>query len=213
MKLRWHGHDCFEITDGITIVTDPHDGKAIGIRPPQVRADLVLVSHDHFDHNCVRIVKGANTEVVTTSGKTHRMGVEIVGIPSFHDDEGGAKRGQNIIFKFAHNGITFCHLGDLGHVLDDDAVGRVGNVDILFLPVGGVFTIDADKAWEVLDRLRPRIAVPMHYRVGGLSLHINPVKPFLDKAGENRVVWVGNEVDSLSAEELPDEQEIWVFSL
>lgn len=214
MLIRWHGHSCFEVSsDGdATIVTDPHDGKSIGIKPPAVQADIVLMSHDHFDHNCDRIVQGADKKSVTKPGSQTVKGIPILGVESWHDREDGRKRGRNIIFRFEVDGMRLCHLGDLGQVLDDGQVSKLGAVDVLFIPVGGTFTLDADMAWEVVRKLKPRVIVPMHFRVGGLSLSIAPVDGFLDKADKDSVVRVGNEVE-LTADELPGNQEIWVFSL
>jgi len=214
MLIRWHGHSCFEIggDNGVTLVTDPHDGKSIGIRPPAVQAGIVLMSHDHFDHNCERIVQGTDRRSVTKAGSHNIKGIPILGVQSWHDQEEGKKRGQNIMFKFEVDGLVLCHLGDLGQVLDEEQVRKLGEIDILFIPVGGTFTLDADMAWKVVKMLKPRIVVPMHFRVGGLSLSIAPVDGFLEKAGKDSVVKVGNEVE-LAREDLPDEQEIWVFSL
>lgn len=124
----------------------------------------------------------------------------------------GAKRGDNILFKFTLGGINFCHLGDLGHVLDGDLLKQIGNVDILFVPVGNVFTIGPKEAWEVIHTIKPAVAIPMHYRVGGLSLSIKPVEPFLDFVDEDSIVRVGNEID-FESEDLPGEFEVWVFTL
>ncbi len=211
MKVRWHGHSCFEIGDGITIVTDPHDGKSIGIKPPVVKADIVLLSHDHFDHNCVRVVKRLNTKVVRSVGLTKKNDVKIKGFSSYHDDVGGAKRGENIIFRFTVGGMNFCHLGDLGHTLDDATVSELGSIDVLFIPVGNVFTIGPREAWELLKKIKPRVAIPMHYRVGGLSLSIKPVDPFLENAGVESIVRIGNEIE-FEKEDLPETMEVWVFT-
>jgi len=214
LLIRWHGHSCFEIgsEDAITIVTDPHDGKSIGIRPPVVAANIVLMSHDHFDHNCERVVQGLDKKLVTKAGSHSIKGVPIVGIPSYHDEEDGKKRGENVIFKFELEGLRFCHLGDLGQVLDESQISKIGQVDVLFIPVGGTFTLDADMAWKVIEAIKPRVIVPMHFRIGGLSLSIAPVDGFLAKAKPDNVVRVGNEVE-MTSDDLPDEQEIWVFSM
>jgi L-ascorbate metabolism protein UlaG (beta-lactamase superfamily) len=210
MKIVWHGHSCFEVKDGATVVTDPHDGKSIGIKPPLARADVVLVSHDHYDHNCVRIIKGEPT-VVKEPGERLVKGIAVVGVSTFHDQEGGAKRGRNVVYRFVMDGIRFCHCGDLGHVLTDEQIRAIGPVDILFVPVGGVFTIDGEGARALVKKLNPRVAVPMHYRWGGLSISIHPLETFLNSIPEDMVVRVGNEVDFIQ-EDLPPSTEIWVFS-
>jgi L-ascorbate metabolism protein UlaG (beta-lactamase superfamily) len=214
LLIRWHGHSCFEIGDEneITIVTDPHDGKSIGIKQPQVVGDIVLMSHDHFDHNCERIVQGLDKKLVTKAGTQTVKGIPITGVSSFHDEEEGKKRGENIIFRFELEGVRFCHLGDLGELLDEGQLSKIGEVDVLFIPIGGTFTLDAKGAWKVIKAIKPRVIIPMHFRVGGLSLSIAPVEGFLEKAKPESVVKVGNEIE-LTREDLPEEQEVWVFSL
>jgi len=210
MRIVWHGHSCFEIRDSVTMVMDPHDGKSIGIKPPLVKAEIVLVTHDHFDHSCVRIVKGDPTVVREAGDRTVR-GIKLTGIPTFHDQEGGAKRGRNIIFRFEVDGVVFCHCGDLGHALTDEQVKAIGPVDILFVPVGGVLTIDGMGARDLVARLKPKIAVPMHFRCGGLSISVQPVEPFLEGLPEESILRVGNEIDFMK-EDLPASTEYWVFS-
>ena len=211
--MRWHGHSCFEVDGSVKVVTDPHDGKSIGLAPPKVRADLVLVSHDHFDHNCYSVVRGTDSSLVSKPVLTVEKGVRIEGITVNHDTDGGRKRGKVIIFKFELDGVSFCHLGDLGHILDETTVDKIGPVDILFVPVGDTFTIGPQTAKEVVDAVAPKIAVPMHYRVPGLGLSIQPVQKFLDAVRGMRVRQVGNEVE-FSREDLPESgTEIWVFSI
>jgi L-ascorbate metabolism protein UlaG (beta-lactamase superfamily) len=196
----------------VRVVTDPHDGRSIGIAPPKVKGDLVLISHDHYDHNCSRLVSGPESAVLSKPIMTVERGVRVEGIESFHDEAGGAKRGPNIMFRFEMDGTTFCHMGDLGHPLDETQLDRISGVDFLFIPVGDVFTIGPETAKTILDQVRPRVAVPMHYRAGGLSLSVKPLENFLDICPKDSVVKVGNEVD-FSDEDLPRPgTEIWVFS-
>ncbi|UCD13173.1 MAG: MBL fold metallo-hydrolase [Thermoplasmatales archaeon] len=211
LQIRWHGHACFELTNDVTIVTDPHDGKSIGLPPPCVAGDIILVSHDHFDHNSVKSVEKGDSKVVTDGRKRTISNVEINGFESYHDECLGEKRGKNIIFKFTCNDITFCHLGDLGHELDGRTVQQIGNVDILFVPVGGTYTVDSERAWKIINTIKPKITIPMHFKIEGLSLPISSVDPFLEK-NMYKILKVGNEID-IEKEELPKEHEIWVFTL
>ena len=211
LQIRWHGHACWEITNNVTLVTDPHDGKSIGIPAPGVTGDIILVSHDHYDHNSIKSVEKEGSKIVTDERKRNISDVEIRGIRSFHDECEGAKRGKNIMYKFTVNEIKFCHLGDLGHELDDDTVQKIGDVDILFLPIGGTFTVDDEQAWNVINMIKPKIIVPMHYKIGGLSLPIAGIDPFLER-NKYRILKVGNEID-IEKEDLPTEPEIWTFTL
>jgi len=212
LQIRWHGHSCFEITNDLTLITDPHDGKSIGIPAPNVQGDIILVSHDHFDHSSgIKLVEKEGSKIVTDGRKRNISNIEISGVESFHDENSGSKRGENVIYKFIMNGIKFCHLGDLGHELDDSTVNKIGSVDILFIPVGGNFTIDDKKAWNIIRKIKPKIIIPMHYKIGGLSLSIAGLDPFLEQS-KYKINYVGNEID-IEKEDLPNEPEIWTFTL
>ncbi|MEF8880051.1 MAG: MBL fold metallo-hydrolase [Candidatus Thermoplasmatota archaeon] len=211
LQIRWHGHACFEITDAVTVVTDPHDGRSIGIPAPNVAADIILVSHDHYDHNSIKTVEKNNSRAVRDSRKRNIDNVEIKGVNSYHDKAQGEKRGSNIIYKFVVDGITFCHLGDLGHNLDDETVDKIGEMDILFIPVGGNFTIDGREAWKVIEKLSPKIVVPMHFKIGGLSIPIAGLEEFMEE-NKYKVFKVGNEIQ-INKEDLPEEPEVWTFTL
>jgi len=211
LQIRWHGHACWEITNEKTLVTDPHDGRSIGIPKPNVKGDIILVSHDHYDHNSVKTVEKSGSKLIKDGRKRNINNIEIKGVDSFHDEAGGSKRGNNIMFRFNMGDIIFCHLGDLGHDLDEDAVDKIGKVDVLFIPIGGNFTIDADKAWDVIKKINPKIVIPMHYKIGGLSLPIAGIDPFLEK-NKYKLLHVGNEID-IEKEDLPEEPEVWTFTL
>jgi len=208
MILRWHGHACFELQSDFTLVIDPHDGRSIGLPPPVASADLVLVSHEHFDHNQARIVRGLRSRVIDTSGQHQFQGHAIRGIPAFHDEEQGAKRGSIVMFRFELQGISFLHTADLGHY-PAEQLDLMRGCDLLFLPVGGVFTIDAAMAWRVARAVGPRVVVPMHYRYGSLTLAIDDVQPFLDTSPWP-VVDLGSEME-LEQEDLPAQPEVWRF--
>ena len=212
LQIRWHGHACWEITNDITLVTDPHDGKSIGIPAPSgVAGDIILVSHDHYDHNSVKSVEKEGSKVVTDGRKRNLLDVDIRGVDTFHDEDKGSKRGENIIYKFEMDGIKFCHLGDLGHEIDSETVEKIGEVDILFVPIGGTFTVDDKQAWNVIKTINPKIIVPMHYKIGGLSLPIAGIDGFLAQ-NRYKVISVGNEIE-IDKEELPSEPEVWTFTL
>lgn len=167
MILRWYGHDWFTLTleNGKVIATDPHAG--LSYPEPSLRADVCTVSHHHYDHDAVSKLRGSPM-VIDRPGRYHPLdGVEIVGVETAHDDAGGQKRGQNVVFSIRAEGLNVVHLGDLGHLLDQKQRSALGSVDVLLVPVGGTYTIDAKQAVEQVGRLRPKVAVPMHYQTAG----------------------------------------------
>lgn len=209
MKIKWYGHSCFVFTasDGTRLVTDPFDGS-IGYKIPRVEADIILVSHDHYDHNYIEAISG-DPVIVNTPGSHNVRGVHINGISTFHDDMKGGKRGSNIIFVFKMDGLNVCHLGDLGHILLREHVEKIGPVDVLHIPVGGTFTIDAAAAQEVVSQLKPRVIIPMHFKTQDVSLPIAPVDDFIERMGG------GEELNScfveITSETLPVDQKIIVL--
>lgn len=209
MRITWHGHSCFEINDTIDLVVDPHDGTSLGLRRPDPTADIVLVSHDHFDHNRFDIVSTKETDIVTSHGTHHVRDIEIIGIEAFHDRKQGDVRGKIVMFKFTIDGIRCLHVGDLGHPLDSATLKRFGEIDILFIPVGGTFTLNAGEAVELMAALDPIVTIPMHYHIPGLTLSIDPVGPFLTQCNVP-VLKVGDGIDFI-AEDLPDHPEVWLF--
>ena len=183
MKIKWLGHSCFKITNskGIRILTDPFDDN-VGYKIPSVEADIITISHSHYDHNFVDCVKG-NFEVVNKVGNFYVKDVPILGVHTFHDNEDGIKRGDNIVYIFEMDGMRICHLGDLGHILTNEQVEMIGKVDFALIPVGGNYTIDADVALEVLDQLKPKVIIPMHYKTPVIKAVIEKVDNFIGKIG------------------------------
>jgi len=213
MIIRWHGHSCFEITDNIAVITDPHDGKSLGLPSPILKGDVILVTHEHFDHSCTRIVKG-DYKLINREGVSRYNNIKFQGIRTFHDHEKGAKRGTNLIYKFNMGGFEFAHLGDLGCYPDEKVVSLLENIDILFIPAGNVFTLSLPEAWKLINECKPKIVIPMHYRIGGLSMSIRPVDPdFLSmKPEEMEVIRVGNQVE-IEPEDIPQSPQLWIFSM
>jgi len=184
MIVAWLGHSCFllEGKDGISLLLDPFHEDEVGYGLPPVQADIVLISHDHLDHNNA-FAAGRDAEVISGPGKHNCLGMDILGIESYHDADSGRLRGANTIFCFVLDGMRVCHLGDLGHALNRDQVKAIGAVDLLFLPVGGRYTIDAAGANVVMRQLNPAVAVPMHYQTSALSFALDPVDGFLKGKG------------------------------
>jgi L-ascorbate metabolism protein UlaG (beta-lactamase superfamily) len=181
MKIKWLGHASFLIRsgDGVTVITDPYAvGGGIDYSPIKETADIVVVSHDHSDHNNVAAVQG-KPEVVKGAGTKTVKGIEFKGIATSHDASQGAQRGPNTVFCFTVDNLRLCHLGDLGHPLSPAQVTEIGAVDILFVPVGGFFTIDAAVASHVCDQLKARIVIPMHFKTPKCGYAIAGVDDFL----------------------------------
>jgi len=179
VKIRWLGHACFliELPDGKTIITDPFDRK-LGYPEPAVPADIVTVSHQHFDHNAVEVVPG-KPDVVQKEGRHSPGGIAVTGVLSHHDPVKGSLRGRNIIFIIEAGGLRICHLGDLGHVLDKKQLGEIGAVDVLLIPVGGHFTVGPAEAARVTGQLGPKYVVPMHYKTDYIDFPITGPDEFL----------------------------------
>lgn len=169
MDIVHIGHSSFKISGkAASVVTDPFTTQSTGLKYPNISATIVTVSHHHGDHDSVDQVSGVK-KVFDKPGEYEVEGISIIGIQSFHDDKSGAERGNNTIFVFEIDGFRVCHLGDLGHKLSEEQVNAIGDIDILLIPIGGVYTIDSKTAVEVVQSIEPRIVIPMHYKVSGMN--------------------------------------------
>jgi L-ascorbate metabolism protein UlaG (beta-lactamase superfamily) len=211
MKLKWLGHSCFLITSetGLRIITDPYpQGSGLNYSPINEAADIVTVSHDHFDHNNISSVPG-KPEVITGNGVKNVKGIQFKGIATHHDESQGKERGTNTIFCFSVDGIKLCHLGDLGHRLSKGQIAEIGALDILFIPIGGVFTIDAKMASTVSDDLKPKVVIPMHCKTHKCDWPLNTIEDFL--AGKKNVKKLNSSETEFKAGKLPEATEIVVL--
>ncbi len=189
MIIQYYGHSCFKIITkpsgrgqgDVNIFLDPFD-KSIGLRPPQGSADLVLSTHDHFDHNNVSALKGEPI-VIDIPGEYSVKGVNIIGIQTFHDEKEGAERGLNTVFILESEDLRICHLGDLGAELDAKQLDLIDGVDILMVPIGGKYTINYKKAVDVIKKIEPKIIIPMHYKMKGTTADIDDEKKFCGEIG------------------------------
>ncbi len=193
-------------------MTDPFSSSMVGLKFPKTEATIVTVSHEHDDHNNVPAVSGS-PYVVRGPGEYEIQGVSIVGIPSFHDDVNGSKRGKNTIYRIEIDGVVVTHLGDLGHALTTQQVDALDGVDVLLVPVGGVYTIDANQAVSVINGLDPKIVIPMHYHRPALNQQVfgtlMPVAAFTKEMGKEEVVPVSKL--SISRDKLPTELHVVVL--
>ena len=206
MKIQYLGHSCFKLTEstGTTIITDPY--KGIGYELPKgLKADAVTVSHSHFDHNHVKAI-GGHPRVLDKEGFYELPGVEITGIKSYHDNQGGRQRGENIIYKFRMDGLEVCHLGDLGEECSSELLEMILPVNILLIPVGGTYTVDAELAKEYVDRIMPEIVIPMHYKTRSLNLDLDKADAFLDLFDDEETEISGLDTLEFSREDLTEEK-------
>lgn len=177
INIKWFGHSMWKIwNDQISLITDPF--TAIGYKlPSHETADIVLSSHDHFDHNNFSLIKG-DPAIFNQPGIYQHKGIKITNFPVWHDDTEGSQRGANLLMKFSLAGKNFLHCGDLGHIPEQEVITKLGNIDILFVPIGGFYTIDADQAKQLIDLLSPVITFPMHYKTAVLDFPIASAEPF-----------------------------------
>ncbi len=187
MDISWLGHSCFRIRGRqATIITDPYSpdyGYSLG----KPTARIVTVSHQHPGHSYTQGVSG-EFRVVRGPGEYEISGVLIIGITTFHDSERGVTRGKNTVYLMEVDEVTICHIGDLGHVLTADHLEQIEHVDVLLVPVGGVSTINAATATELVRQLEPKVVIPMHYRTEVLDRGLAPVDEFLREMGLKDIV-------------------------
>lgn len=189
MKITWLGHSSFKLEEstGTTVVTDPYH-PYVGYEMPEVTADIVTVSHGHKDHNHLEAVKG-NPEVLNHAGAYDISGVHILARRTYHDSKNGAARGEDLVFKFRMDGVDICHMGDIGEECNAMLVESLAPVNVLMIPVGGTYTIDAEQAKEFVDRIMPDVVIPMHYKTRDCAFDIARLNEFLDLFDDEDVVY------------------------
>lgn len=214
MKIKWYGHAAFNLTtqDGTRIIIDPYQsgafGGALSYGKIQDEADIVLISHDHDDHNYTKDIKGKYV-IINSAGEKTIKNVKIKAIPAYHDPSKGSERGKNLIFVIEADGLKVAHAGDLGHTLSKDTVKEIGTIDILLLPVGGFYTIDPREATKVMEDIRPLVTIPMHFKTDKCNFPIVNVDEFT-KNKKNVKKLDSTEV-TITKETLPKESEIYVL--
>ena len=187
MEITWLGHSCFKLKGKqSTVITDPFS-PAIGYTLGKVTADIVTVSHPHPGHSYVQGVAD-EPRILKSPGEYESGGVLTVGVHTFHDNEKGAQRGKNTVFVIDVDDVMICHLGDLGHVLTAEQVAEINGVDVLLIPVGGVSTIDAVQAAQVVRQLEPKIIIPMHYKTEAEKKDLETAERFLKEMGVKEAV-------------------------
>jgi L-ascorbate metabolism protein UlaG (beta-lactamase superfamily) len=177
LDVTWLGHGCFRLRGrSAAVVTDPYP-PAIGLKLQRLDADLVTVSHGHENHSYTQVMR--DSYEIRGPGEYEVAGVSVIGVPSFHDAEKGARQGRNTIYLIEIDDVRVCHLGDLGHSLDDTEAEAIASPDVLLVPVGGRNAINAAQAAELVRQLEPRFVVPMHYAIPGLKVELDSLDRFL----------------------------------
>lgn len=170
MEITYLGHSCFKLKNkaGLVLFIDPFRGEMVGEVLPKDVADVLLISHDHDDHNAREVITGAvnrtETFVIDKEGEYEIAGVLIAALKTYHDKVNGEERGKNLIFSIVTDNINIVHLGDLGHKLSASQVERLGSVDVLIAPVGGEFSLSADEALDIVKEISPSYFIPMHFK-------------------------------------------------
>ena len=211
MKLQYLGHASFRIISemGTTIVCDPYKSDWVGFDMARIRCDVVTISHHHADHDCMDSIIGSPAELdVEIACAADDVAVES--ISTYHDDAKGAKRGSNFVFTFLVDGIKVVHMGDIG-CLDENVVERIRGCDVLLLPVGGTFTVDAVGAKWYVDRVQPKIVIPMHYKSDEHNFDVDGVDKFLALFDQECVT--KSNLDTLTLMDAPDNSATRIVTL
>lgn len=206
MDITFLGHASFRLKGKqASLICDPYD-QSTGLKFPKAEADIVTISHDHADHNAANLVAG-EPFLINGPGEYEKNGVKIIGVASFHDDNNGRERGQNTLYNIRMDGINICHLGDLGqNDLTSSQLDLLGNVDILLIPTGGIYTIDASTASKIVAIVEAKIVIPMHYLDKEGKIKLDEVSVFLKEMG---VEETNPEAKlTVSKEKLPDEMQV-----
>ena len=188
MKITYLGHSCFlfESSTGKKLLVDPY--TRVGYELPNgLTADVVLTSHGHFDHNYTQAVEEEYL-LCNKAGKYNANGIEVEGFNTWHDPKQGALRGNNVIFHFNIDGVHICHFGDLGEAYNEDVARKLAGADVWLIPVGGTYTIDAAQAFEYIEKLSPKLVIPMHYLPTDGMLDIAPIEDFFSSVPADRII-------------------------
>ncbi len=217
MEIVYCGHSCFKVKGkSVTVVFDPFDPAMVGLKLPKLEADIICVSHDHGDHNFVSGVKGISEDkapfIVKGPGEYDIQGVHIQAFSTFHDDKKGEERGKNTIYYVEIDGFFLLHLGDLGHALSDEILEELNTVDVLFVPVGGTYTIDYETAMSVVSDVEPSYVIPMHYQTESLNLSkkLDSVDKFIAEWGSD-VVKKEEKLKITVKSDMPEETQVIVL--
>jgi L-ascorbate metabolism protein UlaG (beta-lactamase superfamily) len=215
MKVKFLGHAAFKVTTdkGTRIIFDPYEsgsyGGAIGYGKITEEADIVVTSHDHGDHNYTKDIKG-NFQHISKEGTFEVKDVKLTEIPTFHDTSGGKERGSNLISVISADGMSLAHMGDIGHDLDAATFEKIGKVDVMLIPVGGFFTVDAEAASKIMNAISPKITIPMHYKTDKCAFPIGTVEDFTKGKNNVRIMDKESEIE-ITKDSFPATPEVIVL--
>jgi L-ascorbate metabolism protein UlaG (beta-lactamase superfamily) len=214
MKIKYFAHSSFQLSSakGTRLLTDPYEsgsyGGAMGYKKIDEPADVITISHNHADHNYISR-EHDKARVFREAGAFVFKGISVKGVSLYHDSSRGSERGACIAFIYTVDGMTLCHLGDLGHVLSKSEASQIGPVDVLMIPVGGTFTVDAGEAGKVIESLSPKICLPMHYKTKSVGFNLGPLEDFT--AGRSNIKIINSSEVEVTKTLLPKSTEVWVL--
>ncbi|MCH3978786.1 MAG: MBL fold metallo-hydrolase [Candidatus Methanomethylophilus sp.] len=211
MYIRWFGYSCFLFSDdSVRVVTDPHDGRSIGIAKPAASADVALCTHNSYERNCFRSLTGKHKDFMEALGRQECGCFSFEGLPSFADASGGKERGRNSVYMFEMDGLRIVFCGALGDIPGEEEIARMKGADIVFVPVGEFGTLPIARADEMMSAVSPKVIVPVGYRTGGITLPLSPLSSYAEGKDPDSFVHVGNEVE-LTAGDIADFTGYWIF--
>ena len=211
MKITWYGHSCFLLTgkNGIRVLTDPC-APTTGYRLHDISCDVITSSHSHYDHNY--FVAASGEPKVLTDGGADLDGMKIESVKTFHDREKGKQRGGNTVFCFDDSDIRVVHMGDFGEEgIRRETLEAIGRVDVLLMPIGGIYTVDAAEALEIADKLNPKILIPMHYKTEALEFELGGIDGFLREADGWNIQRLNGTSCIITGNTLPEQKKVIVF--
>jgi L-ascorbate metabolism protein UlaG (beta-lactamase superfamily) len=211
MDIYWYGQACFKIKGKqATALIDPYDPSMLGLKlPKDTSADLVLKTHNHADHSNTDVA-GESAVKIAGPGEYEVKGVAVTGVMTYHDKQKGLEKGKNTVYNLEIEGVNIVHLGDLGQILEEDQLEEIGSVDILMIPVGGVYTIDAKDAARIVAQLDPKVVIPMHYKLDDLKVELEPLDNFLKEMSVENVAPLPKL--SITKDKLPEEMQVVILS-
>lgn len=212
MIIKWLGHSCFKLVSGqgTSIVLDPYDVEYTGLSCKKIKADIVSTSHGHSDHNAIHQVEGYDL-VISNSGHNVYKDIEIKSIDSFHDPQKGKLRGKNLITVVTIDSLKVCHFGDMGENLTEKQIKEIGQVDIILIPIGGIYTIDSVQSKAFIDILKPKITIPMHYKIENLKFDLGYLDAFLQNFDKSETMILDKSELNITKQNLSDYPNIVVL--